>query len=42
MGQVGTGWSTWDRWDWDRGLFRLGGTGSERDTGPKHVRSYTE
>ena len=25
--QVGTGWSTWDRWDRDRGVSILGGTG---------------
>ena len=29
MGQVGTGLSTWDRWDWDRRVFRLGRTGWE-------------
>ena len=33
MGQVGTGLSTWDRWDWDRGVFRLGGTGWDWDRG---------
>jgi len=37
MGQVGLGQggllNGWDRWDWDRGFFRLGGTGWDRDRG---------
>jgi len=33
MGQVGTGWSTWDRLDRDRGVFILGGTGWGWDMG---------
>ena len=33
MGKVGTGLSTWDRWDWDTGVFRLGGTGWDCDRG---------
>ena len=39
MRQVGTGWTGkgglvigWDRWDWDRGFFRLGGTGLDWDS----------
>jgi len=27
MEQVGTGWSTWNRWNRDRGYSILGGTG---------------
>ena len=33
MGQVGTGLSTWDKWDWYMGVFRLGGTGWDWDSG---------
>ena len=33
MGHVGTGLGTWDSWDWDRGVFRLGGTGLGWDRG---------
>ena len=33
MGQIGTGLSIWDRWDWDRGFSRLGGTGWDWDRG---------
>jgi len=29
MGQVGTGWSTWDSRDRDTGVFILGGTGQD-------------
>ena len=31
--QVLTSWSTWDRWDWDRGFFRFVGTGWDWDRG---------
>ena len=31
--KVGTSWSTWDRWDWDKGVFRLGRTGWDWDMG---------
>ena len=32
-GQVGTRWSTWDRWDRDRGFSILGRTGWDWDRG---------
>ena len=38
MGQVGTGWSSWYRWDWDMGVFRLGGTGWDWDRGGLQIR----
>ena len=41
MGQVGTGLSTWDRWDWDRGVFRLGGTGWDWDRGVFQLNQST-
>jgi len=31
--QVWTGWSTWHRWDWDRGFSRFVGTGWDCDRG---------
>jgi len=31
MGQIRTGWSTWDRWDRDRGFSICGGTGWDWD-----------
>jgi len=33
MGQVGTGWITWDRWDRDRGVSILCGAGWDWDRG---------
>ena len=33
MEQVGTAWSTWDKWDTDRGVSILGGTGWDWDRG---------
>jgi len=33
MGQVGTGWSTWNKWDRDRGVSILGGTRWDWDRG---------
>jgi len=31
IGQVETGYSTWDRWDWDRGISILGARGTGWD-----------
>jgi len=33
MRQLGTGWSTWDNWDRDRGVPILGGKGCHWDRG---------
>jgi len=33
VGKVGTGWSTWYKWDRDRGVSTLGGTGWDWDRG---------
>ena len=33
MGQIETGWSTWDRWYRDRGVSISGGTGWDWDRG---------
>jgi len=33
MGQVGTGWSTWDKWDKDKGVFRSSWDKWDKDKG---------
>jgi len=41
MGQVGTSWSTWDKWDKEKGFFRSSCDKWDKDKGSVHLNHST-
>jgi len=41
MGQVGTSWSTWDKWDEEKGFFRSSWDKWDKDKGSVHLNHST-